>query len=133
VRLEVVDDFPARALERLFRLEAFERALDAHKNLLVEQRDGLVHLAHRLADLGLEAVEAWRTRREASEERGRREREQAVRRRTWHGNDPADEVDVPVLALSTHEEVILDEPAGSGERQRAKRPAASALAQLTSR
>lgn len=56
--VQVVNDLPTRALERLFGLEALERALDRDENLLVELRHMLVYLAHRLAHLGAKVVEA---------------------------------------------------------------------------
>ena len=46
----VIGDRPARSLERLVRLEALERALDAHEQLLVEVRDRPMQNVYGLVD-----------------------------------------------------------------------------------
>lgn len=58
VRVLVVDDLPARALEGFVSAEALQRALDGDEDFLVELGDADVNVEHGLVDLGAEVVEA---------------------------------------------------------------------------
>ena len=107
-KVPIIHNHPTRPFEGLVGSEALERALDAHEELLVEVRHGFVYSTESLVDDLGQKVRSWNADEVVSYKYALRSHSMEL---TREGNQPSDKIDLPVLAFSSHEEVILHKTA----------------------